>query len=102
HYRLAICRRLLNLHGLDQFDGVVGLEILHDSLRNQKQCTYYAEWQQHPKCAPQEIDPEIPDRLHLTASDAANERYRQYDPHRRRHEIVVREAHHLGEIALRG
>ena len=48
------------------------------------------------------VHPEIADGLHLPARDAANERDRQRDAHRRGHEVVIGEPGHLRQIAHRG
>ena len=94
HYRLAV--------RLDQLRGVVRLQVLHGSLRNQGQGIDDADRQQHPQGGAGHIDPEIADGLFFLASDAANECDRQRNPHRRGGEVMVGQASHLGEIAHGG
>ena len=45
------------------------------------------------------VDPEVADGVLLRLGDAADERDRHRDADRRRHEVVIREAGHLREIA---
>ena len=99
NHRFAVGSRLLDLLRLDQFRGVIRLEVLHDSLRNQEQGIDDAGRQQYPQGGTGHVDPEIADGLFFLARDAANECDRQRDPHRRRREIVVGQASHLREIA---
>ncbi len=51
------------LRGLDQVDILVGLEVLHDSLRNQQNGQDHGKRQQDVHGRTHEIDPEIADRL---------------------------------------
>ena len=48
------------------------------------------------------VHPEVADGFFLAARDAANERDGQRDAHRRRSEVVIGQAGHLGEIAHGG
>ena len=48
-----------------------------------------------------DIDPEIADRLHRRAREAADQRERQHDAGRRRQEVLMREAEHLREVRHR-
>src|SRR5215467_14173161 len=72
HRRLAVGAEMRHLLRLDELHSVIGSEILYDALGNQEQSAHEGEWQQHPKTAADEIDPEIAQRLHLTARNAAD------------------------------
>ena len=99
--RLAVGVHMLHLLRLDQLRRVVGLQVLHHALRHQHQRADDAERQQHPQAAANHVHPEVADGLHLPARDAANEGDRQRDARRRRNEVVIGQAGHLGEIAHR-
>ena len=107
HYRLtlrvnhglAVRSNFLHLHGLNQFHRVVRFQILNDTLRDQHKSTYHAQWQEDPKVTADKIYPEIADRLHLATHDTTDKSDRQHNPHCRRHEVVIGETRHLGEIA---
>ena len=60
-----------------------------------------ADRQQHPERRAHHVDPEVADRVLLLLRDAADEGDRDRDADRRRHEVVVREAGHLREVAHR-
>ena len=80
---------------------VVRPEVLDDALRHQHQRADDADRQQDPEQAAHQVDPEIAERVFLLLRDAANERDRDGDADRGRHEVVVREPGHLREIAHR-
>ncbi len=86
---------------LDKLCGRVGLEVLHDTLRNENQRDDEADRQQNPQERARKIDPEISNCLHFAACDSANDRNRECDSDRSGREVVVREPSHLREIAHR-
>src|ERR1044071_3187355 len=86
---------------IDEFRSVVRPKILNDTLRYEDQRTHNAEWQQHPKRRPRHVYPEISDRLHLPARDAANKNNREGYSHRSGNKIVVCKPRHLCEVAHR-
>ena len=96
---LAVSAHPLHLLRLDQFHRVVGLQVLHHSLRDQEQRSHNAKRQKNPQAAAHEVDPEISQGIHLPASNPANEGDCQHDAGRRRRKIVKREASHLREVA---
>ena len=100
--RFAVSAELRHLLRLDQLDGVVGLQVLHHALRNQHQRADNAERQQHPQVARTMSTQKLPMVSICAARDAANEGDGQRDADRRRHEVVIREAGHLREVAHRG
>src|SRR5262249_38138139 len=110
HYGLAVGIKswfavsiyALNLLRFDQFHGVIGLQILDYALRDEEQRTDNAKRQEYPKAAAEEIHPEISQRLHLAAGDAADECNGQHDSCRCRSKVVKGEAGHLSEITHRG
>src|SRR5581483_1052940 len=87
--RLARCVYLWDLHRLDELRGIVGLEILHHSLRHKNQRAHNAHWQKYPKIASDQIDPEVADGVHLAASNSANECNRENNADGGRHEVVI-------------
>ena len=102
HRRLPVSPKVRHLLRLDQFGRVIRPEVLHHALRNQKQRINNAGRQQHPERGPRQVNPEIADGLFLAPRNAANERNRQRNTHRRRGKVVIRKASHLREIAHRG
>ena len=110
HYRLtvcvhnwfAVCADTLYLLRFDQFHGVIGLQILHDTLRHEQQSADNTKWQQYPEAGAHHVDPEVANGLHLAARNAANKGNGECDSNRRGNEVVIGEAGHLGEVAHRG
>jgi hypothetical protein len=84
---------------LDELHRVVGLEVLHHALRDQRQRIHNRDRQQHPQRAARQVHPEVAQRLRLAPRDASNESNRQRHAGCRRPEVVRREAGHLGQIA---
>ena len=90
------------LLGAFQRRGVdVGAERLRHALPDQEQRVDDADRQQDVERAAGDIDPEIADRAHRGAGEAADQRHRQHDAGRRRQEVLVRQAEHLREIGQR-
>ena len=90
------------LLGAFQRGGVdIGAERLRHALPDQKQRGDDANWHENVERAAGDIDPEVADRLHRRAGEAADQHERQYDAGRRRQEVLVREAEHLGEVGQR-
>ena len=86
---------------IDELDLVVRLEVLDDTLGDEQERADETERKQHPERAADQVDPEVAERRLLALRDAADERDRQRDPDRRRHEVVVREPRHLRQVAHR-
>ncbi len=82
-----------------QLRGVVRTQVLHDSLRDEREREDGRDGQQHPQGSAREVDPEVAERLHLLARDAADKRDGQRQAHRRRPEVMSRQPKHLGEVA---
>src|SRR5215475_6673679 len=99
--RLTIRINALNLLWFDQVHGVIWLEVLDDALRDEQQRADDAKWQEYPEATANEIYPEVAERLHLAAGDAADKCDGQHDSGGRRNEVVKGEACHLREIAHR-
>ena len=72
-----------DLEWLHEFHGVVGLKVLYYAFGDQNQGTHNAEGQQNPQAAPNQVDPEIANGLHLAPSDAADEGDGECDAGRR-------------------
>ena len=54
-------------------------QVLHDPLLHEEECADEAERQQHPECRARGVDPEVAERLHLPAGDAADDGDRDRD-----------------------
>ena len=78
-----------------------GTERLRHALPDEEQAIDDADRQQDVERAAGHIDPEIADRLHGRAREAADERDGQHDAGGGREEVLVREAQHLHEIGQR-
>ncbi len=89
------------LRRLQERDGLVGRERLHDALRDEQERHDNRERQEHVEHAPREVEPEVPDRRRGLARERSNER--NDDRHRggRRHEVLHGERRHLDEVAHR-
>ncbi len=93
---------MLHLHRLNQFDRVVRLQVLDDALRDQRERAHDAKREQYPERPADQVYPEIPDGLHLAASDPANEGNRKRNAYRRGNKVVIGKPGHLREIAHGG
>ena len=90
------------LLGAFQRGGVdIGTERLRHALPDQKQRGDDADRHQDVERASGDIDPEVADRLHRRAGEAADQNEREHDAGRRRQEVLVREADHLREVRHR-
>ena len=79
----------------------IGAERLRHALPDQEQRVDDADRQQDVERAAGDIDPEVADRLHRRAREAADQRDREHDAGRRRQEVLVRQAEHLREVGHR-
>ena len=77
----------------------VGFQVLRDALLNQDRRDDEADWQQDPEDGSSRVDPEVSDGWRLLAGDSAHQRDADGDAHRSAEEVVIGEAHHLGEVA---
>ena len=80
----------------------VGVQVLRNSLPDQQQRVDDAGGQQDVEQRARHVDPEVADGGRGGALDAADQRDGHHDAHRRRPEVVRRQAGHLGEIAHGG
>ena len=101
--RLAVLVGLRHvvLGGLDDRDLRVLAEGLDHTLGDQDEREHERERQQDVERRPREVDPEVPDRLGRAAGEAPDERGQGRHARRGRHEVLDRQAQHLGEIAHR-
>src|SRR5580693_10217729 len=97
-HRLTIDAILLDLLRLEQFCGVIRLEVLHYSLGNEKQRIHDAGRQEDPQGGAGHIDPEVADGFFFFSGDATNESDSEGNSDSSRGEVVVGEASHLRQI----
>ena len=79
----------------------IGAEGLRHALPDEEQPIDDTNRQQDVKRAAGDIDPEVANRAHRCAREAADEGHRQHDARRSRQEVLVRQAQHLHEIGQR-
>src|SRR5581483_597276 len=99
---LSRCIHFGDLHWLDKLCRVVRTKVLNYTLRNQYERTDNTDRQEYPKIAADQVNPEIPDGLHLATGNATNEGDRQHNPNGSRHEVVISQTCHLHEVAHGG
>ena len=85
----------------DRRDGLRGVEVLDDALAHEHEREDERERQQDPRRRADEVDPEVAERVRAPAHEAADQRDRDRGAGGRRHEVVHREAGHLGEVRHR-
>ena len=88
-------------HRLDERDGGVLVERLHDALAHQHQRKDERKRQQDVDRRPHEVEPEIADVVDLLAGEAADQRDQHRHARRGRNEVLDAEPEHLREIAHR-
>jgi hypothetical protein len=91
--------RFVVLDGLHDGRRHVGLERLHDTLRDEDQCQDEGQGQQDVEGRPRQINPEVTDRRRRAPAEPPDEGHQRRHPGRRRGEVLHGEAQHLGEIA---
>ena len=101
--RLAVLVRLRHvvLGGLDDGDLRVLAEGLDHALGDQDEREHERERQQDVERRPRQVDPEVPDRFGRAAGETPDERGQGRHARRGRHEVLDRQAQHLGEVAHR-
>ncbi len=100
---IALRVLLIDLRRLrvDDLRRVIGTEVLHHPLRDEKERADNAEGQQHPEGGAYEVHPEVADGLRLAPRDAADEGDGDGNARGRRGEVVVSQAGHLRKVTHR-
>src|SRR5207245_11633457 len=76
-------------------NNVVRPKVLDDTLRHEHQRTNETDREKDPETAPDDVDPEIAERVHFALRDTADERDRERDADGGRSKVVKGEAGHL-------